>query len=115
EDSDKSEIELDPPDTKKFPGLLDVNVKMGSREMIMYWAKIARRNIRAKKKRPSEDDENEASEFGADDDNNPDSPTGFEADTPKGRSGSRASASSSRPSSADSSPGGGAMLAKRKR
>jgi len=62
--SDKSDIELDPPDVKRFPNLVDVQVSQCSREMILFWAKQARRRLRAQRMAPQADSDDEGDDFG---------------------------------------------------
>lgn len=57
--SNKSDIELDPPDMKRFPNLVDVQVSHTSAEMILFWAKQARKRLKIQRMRPPQDSDDE--------------------------------------------------------
>jgi len=59
DDSNKSDLELDPPDVKRFPNLVDVQVSHTSAEMILFWAKQARKRLKAQRMRPPPDSDDE--------------------------------------------------------
>eukprot|EP00435_Cladocopium_sp_Y103_P014104 s1122_g3.t1 len=49
DDKDGSDIELDPAETTRFPNLVNVQVPQAAREMIIYWAKQARKRVKRRR------------------------------------------------------------------
>eukprot|EP00931_Biecheleriopsis_adriatica_P048568 TRINITY_DN28075_c0_g1_i1.p1 TRINITY_DN28075_c0_g1~~TRINITY_DN28075_c0_g1_i1.p1 ORF type:complete len:4655 (+),score=704.17 TRINITY_DN28075_c0_g1_i1:659-13966(+) len=69
EQSDHSDdLELNPTEIKRFPNLVDVSVSTSSREMIIYWAKQARRQLKHRRVAPPQESEDENEQQDDDDD-----------------------------------------------
>lgn len=71
DDKDGSDLELDPAETTRFPNLVNVQVSQAAREMIIYWAKQARKRVKRRRtiryqpsssEEESEEDEEEEEE-----------------------------------------------------
>lgn len=72
DDKDGSDLELDPAETTRFPNLVNVQVSQAAREMIIYWAKQARKRVKRRRtiryqpsssEEESEEDEEEEEEY----------------------------------------------------
>jgi len=63
---DDSDLELDPAETTRFPNLVNVQVPQAAREMIVYWARQARKRVKRRRTiryQPDSSSEEEESDY----------------------------------------------------
>ena len=66
EAKDDSDLELDPAETTRFPNLVNVQVPQAAREMIVYWARQARKRVKRRRTiryQPDSSSEEEESDY----------------------------------------------------